>query len=1220
MYKKFISAVCLVLLSSFLGNGIQAQGLDFPDTEAPKLPEHMPGEILIRFQPWLNSKQTSLQMEKFDLISVREIPPLGVHLVKLPPGQTVEQAVTHYSHQPGVVYAEPNYLLQIAAAPQAEITDQWGLEKIQVEDAWEAIPELERYEILLATVDTGIDSDHSDLNANIWRNSGEIPDNNMDDDNNGYVDDTWGWDFVNSDNDPLDDNMHGTAVSSVMAGVQYNGGVVGVCPWCKVMAVKVMNANGTGTLDTVANGIIYAVDNNARVINLSLTGALGSQTLDNAVNYAWNEGALVVAAAGNDGLNTIMYPAAYANAMGVGSTNSSDYHSCFSNYAEDYISVVAPGESILVAVPNQGYGTYSGTSLSAPHVAGVGGLLFSQIPDRTNSDVRMLIETSSKDLGPPGVDEIFGYGRINAYWAVTTPPTQSPPPDGLFSTSNTASGYAHARKIVRISSESSDMLHLIWHTKEGALYRIRYATSSDNGVNWEFQEDVFSSEWESYHPTLATDGQYLYIAVPSRIGPGDSPYHILFTRKSLTENYWSDPLSLMGGSFHAVRPDIFVDPSNGKIHVVASSFDDAPYVYYRSSETQGTSWGDVISVNPTTPTTSSNTRYATVHANGANIYIASRTVNPSLLTTYYLHTVRSTDGGQTWIDQTKISSYLAFFTGEYGVSLAGVGDRLYMGYEVGGNLYFRRYDNESWSDYLQLESSGEKWPSITQAQDGQAWLLFEGEGGIYMRHYDGSNWESKESVGFGSYPNLKLGTQGDQVEWIYTNCNGAPFIVGYDGRPVSSGPNPTATPTPSATPTTTPTPTATNTPTQTPTDTPTPTETPTPTSTNTPTATPTETPTPTPTDTPTPTFTLIPTRPAQVLDQLATDELAISGTVSGSYIDTHSDDDQTQMITEVHSGGKPINRISYMEHKWSFEVHPGQTMTFFANAWGTTSSDDESFRFAFSLDDKEYTNLFTVTDNIDTGNYQSYTLPNSTVGRIYIRMVDTDRTIGNRQLDSVYLDHLFVRSETAAGYLPASPNNLEAIPVSGDQILLNWTDNASDAVGFQIERTLDGILWQSIGIVPSNETSFSDMGLLPNTTYSYRVRAYNETGYSGYSGTASATTDQASKLHVGDIDGTTSLAKRSRWNAEVTVFVHSQSEIVFQGATVFGTWSNGNSGNCTTDASGSCQVRLSNIKSNIASVTFTVTDLIAPGWEYHSVDNHDPDTDSDGTTIALNKP
>ena len=783
MAKKLINLICILLITSLIAPAALAQGPEPVNQVPADIAPHVPGEVLISFQPWVNSAQAAGHLAALDLKVKRQVPALGVKLVKLPPGQTVEEALQRISNRHGVEYVEPNYILHISAIQQEEITDQWSLAKIQAPAAWATFNDPDKVPVVLAAVDTGIDPTHTDLVGNVWSNAGEIAGNGLDDDGNGFIDDTWGWDFVNNDSDPIDDNLHGTAVSSVMAGVLDGSGVAGVCPWCKVMPVKVMTDQGIGFLDVVASGITYAADNGAMVINLSLAGPTGAQTLENAINYAWSKGVLVVAGAGNDGANAPMFPAGYDNAMAIAATGEQDTHACFSNYAQDYISVAAPGENILVALPNDQYGIGSGTSLSSPLVAGLGGLLLSQVTDRTNITLKSIIESTAVDLSPPGFDAAFGNGRIDALRAVSNITSQEPPPDGMFSTNGTASGYAHARKLVR---DASGTLHVIWHTQDGNLYRIRYATSSDNGAHWDPQEDVYSNPLETYHSALAADAQNLYVAIPRRSAAG-APYQILFTQKPLASGSWSQAEVLMGGTYDAVRPDLYLDPTNGKLHLVASSFDNAPLLYYRSSMDQGETWSEpVTQINPSEGTQSAgaNTRYATIHANGDNIFIASRTLSGALFTYYYTHTVRSTDGGQTWFDQTHIASFFALISGEYGLSLAGIGDRLYMGYEVGSNLYFRRFDNGVWSTYVTLETGDanniNKWPTITQAPDGSAWLLWEVNGELFMREYDGSNWAPKEAMGTASYANFKLGTSGDRVEWISTQCNGAPFLLAYD--------------------------------------------------------------------------------------------------------------------------------------------------------------------------------------------------------------------------------------------------------------------------------------------------------------------------------------------------------------------------------------------------------------------------------------------------------
>jgi thermitase len=794
MKKLFLSSIRLVLVFSLVASPALAQGIGGSNSPPPGLAEHVPGELLLRFSPGMNSALAAAKMAEMGVTHKREVRAIGVHLVRLPPGLSVEQAIARFNRLPGVEYAEPNYILQIAVSSPADAVDQWGLDKIRAPQAWNSLGVGQKNQVLIATVDSGVDAAQVELSSRIWNFPGEIAGNGIDDDNNGYVDDTWGWDFVNNDNDPTDDNMHGTAVSSVMVAADDGVGMLGVCPWCRIMAVKVIGSNGSGTLDVVANGITYAADRGARVINLSVGAPSGAQTLQNAVNYAWNAGAVLVAAAGNAGTNSVMYPAGYANTIPVASTNAADQRSCFSNYGDGYISVAAPGEAIYVIDINNtetGYGTYSGTSLSTPHVSGLAGLLFGKDPSLTNAQVRALIEDSAVDLGSQGVDAAFGHGRIDAYRAVTGDFSQVTPPDSLSSTSDTATGFPHARKLVR---DGTGKLHLIWHTADSSLYRIRYATSSDNGSTWDLQPDVFSSEYETYHSALAADNDYLYVAVPSRKGT-DLTYQILFTRKTLSGGAWSQAEPVISGNYDAVRPNLFVDPANGRLHVIASSYDNAPYLYYRSSDTQGAAWNDLSQFNPSN-TSDNNTIYAAFYANGDNLYVVTRTVQPIFFIFSYLNifTARSTNGGQTWINQTQIAAFLPLLTGEYGISLSGVGDRIYMGYEVGTSLYFRRNDGSGWSDYLTLETGDAnnvyKWPSITQSADGQAWMLFELNGQLYKRHYTGAAWQVKEKIGPGTYANLKLGTGGQRVEWAYTTCNGSPFGLGYGSIDLGSNPQP----------------------------------------------------------------------------------------------------------------------------------------------------------------------------------------------------------------------------------------------------------------------------------------------------------------------------------------------------------------------------------------------------------------------------------------------
>lgn len=228
-----------------------------------------------------------------------------------------------------------------------------------------------------------------------------------------------GYDFVNNDSDPHDDYGHGTHVTGIAAAGANNGiGMVGVCPLCSIIPVKVLNASNQGTWTTVAAGIVFAVDAGANVINLSLGGSSSSQIVEDAVRYATEHNVLVVAAVGNGRSNAPFYPAALDDVVGVAATRNDDTRWSLSNFGY-FVELSAPGYAVYSTYNDlnnsySGYNYMSGTSMASPHVAGLAGLLFSQNPTLTIAQVRWLMQSTSVDLGDPGRDDYFGYGRIDA--------------------------------------------------------------------------------------------------------------------------------------------------------------------------------------------------------------------------------------------------------------------------------------------------------------------------------------------------------------------------------------------------------------------------------------------------------------------------------------------------------------------------------------------------------------------------------------------------------------------------------------------------------------------------------------------------------------------------------------------------------------------------------------------------------------------------------------
>ncbi|HLW54739.1 MAG TPA: Ig-like domain repeat protein [Candidatus Angelobacter sp.] len=302
--------------------------------------------------------------------------------------------------------------------------DLWGLYAIGAPTAWNTA---QGDGVIVAVVDTGLDYNHPDLAANVWTNVNEIPGNFFDDDGNGFIDDVRGWNFAYGNNDPIDDNGHGTHVAGTVAAVGNNSiGVIGVAWHAQVMAVKALDFNGNGFDSSIAPAIIYAVSNGADIINASWGLEGTDQTIEEAIQFADALGVVFVAAAGNsseDAMN--FFPASSPEAITVASEDPFGNFSFFSNFGSK-IDATAPGENILslqaantfLAFPViPGYGLLNGTSMAAPHVSGVAALLLSQNPPYSTEQVRLIIHAS--DTPNQFGDTRFGFGSLNAAVAVT---------------------------------------------------------------------------------------------------------------------------------------------------------------------------------------------------------------------------------------------------------------------------------------------------------------------------------------------------------------------------------------------------------------------------------------------------------------------------------------------------------------------------------------------------------------------------------------------------------------------------------------------------------------------------------------------------------------------------------------------------------------------------------------------------------------------------------
>ena len=397
------------LLTTFATDFSQLEPTDYTHTE-----------ILVRFRDGVDVAElaTSVSAAPFDVSQTIMSGPLGQgfpadpQLWEIPvlPGQSVESLVNHYSTLDVVDYAEPNYRMESAAVPNDQFYSVlWGLPDIGAESAWDT--RTDSSSVIVGVIDSGVQYDHPDLIDNIWTNSGEIANNGIDDDGNGYVDDFWGYDFENDDADPMDTNGHGTHVAGTIGARGNNNiGVTGVGWNASLMSLKVI---GTGTNADVARAIDYATDNGARITNNSYgyagNSVGGSNAISNAIGRAKDAGVLYVVAAGNsrsgtpasnmDG-NFNSWPAEYSkvhdNVITVAATDSDGSFASYSHWGDESVQIAAPGTQIGSTYTQDGYVYLSGTSMAAPHVSGAAALLWAERPELSYLDIKDAILQSAR--------------------------------------------------------------------------------------------------------------------------------------------------------------------------------------------------------------------------------------------------------------------------------------------------------------------------------------------------------------------------------------------------------------------------------------------------------------------------------------------------------------------------------------------------------------------------------------------------------------------------------------------------------------------------------------------------------------------------------------------------------------------------------------------------------------------------------------------------------
>jgi thermitase len=358
-------------------------------------PAHVPGRLLIALRPGVDEGLLAQTLTRHRAVVRKHWAQISVSVLEVP--EEASEAIKESLERTGLFqYVEHDQYAHLAEIPNdPSFASQWHLSRIQTPQAWDLTTGSPS--VVVAVIDSGVYGAHPDLAPNL----------------------TPGWNFVKSNSDTTDVLGHGTAVSGTIAAAANNGvGVAGVTWQSRIMPLVVVDDDNLATYSNIAEAIQYAADHGVRVINISIGGPAPSLVLQSAVDYAWTKGALIFASAMNNGDSDPYYPAACNHVMAVTATDSYDHLASFSNYGT-WVTISAPGVSILTTVIGGGYAYCFGTSFASPIVAGVAALSLAINPSLTNAELTSILEKSADDLGTPGYDASFGWGRVNAMGAVS---------------------------------------------------------------------------------------------------------------------------------------------------------------------------------------------------------------------------------------------------------------------------------------------------------------------------------------------------------------------------------------------------------------------------------------------------------------------------------------------------------------------------------------------------------------------------------------------------------------------------------------------------------------------------------------------------------------------------------------------------------------------------------------------------------------------------------
>lgn len=446
----------------WLGIVLALIGFAFPAiSTAQSSPQYVPGRILVKFRSDVPSVRIQSIISGVAARVIGEIPRIGVKILQLPPNASEMAMARAFGQRSEVLFAEPDYLRQPAEVrPNDPRYPVWHLTKVQASTAWSYTTGSSG--VIIAVLDTGVDSTHPDLSGKI------VP----------------GWNMYDNNSNTSDVTGHGTGVAGIAAASSNNGiGIASVAWGCRIMPVRVTTSSGMATDSMIANGLTWASDRGARVANLSFSSSNDSTTLTNAAAYFHNRGGVVIFAAGNTG--TFSSAADNPYILRISATDANDVLASWSCTGNN-IDLAAPGVSIQTTSRGGGYSSTSGTSCSAPIVAGIIALLFSINPNLTPAQIQDILKQSADDLGTSGWDTRYGWGRVNAARAVqmaagTSLPADTTPPTVSFSSpasGSTLSGTAS----VQISASDNRGVASVSFYVDGVLHSTK--TASPYTFSW----------------------------------------------------------------------------------------------------------------------------------------------------------------------------------------------------------------------------------------------------------------------------------------------------------------------------------------------------------------------------------------------------------------------------------------------------------------------------------------------------------------------------------------------------------------------------------------------------------------------------------------------------------------------------------------------------------------------------------------------------------------